>query len=93
MLRYEENPNGISGYYFETALQTAKFDDSTKEIMSEEEFRKYIFDPNNPMAKSYELSEVTYYSSASLTALYNHLENKDLMDKKANYTSNFIKMK
>ncbi|MBP1970601.1 hypothetical protein J2Z83_002737 [Virgibacillus natechei] len=90
MLNYEKDPNDISGHFFETALQTAEFDPASREVMSEEEFRDYKFDPNNPIVKTFDLTEVTYYSSASSTALYQHLANEGLAEKEANYTSNFI---
>jgi len=90
MLNYVENPNDISGHYFETALETAEYDDSMKQFMTEEVFREEYMGENSKVLRIFELSEVTYYSSAAASDLRTMLENEGLTDELANYTSNFI---
>lgn len=90
MLNYVENPNNISGHYFETALETAVYDDSMRQYLTEEQFRENYIGENSWTVRTFELSEVTYYSSASASGLKQYLQNENLENELANYTSNFI---
>ncbi|GAB3808491.1 hypothetical protein GCM10028868_38580 [Virgibacillus kimchii] len=93
ILNYENGQNNMPGHFFESTLHKAEYEESTRNVVSEKEFREYIFDPEHPAAKSFDISAVTYYTTAdagSFEGLQYHLEDGGLLEERANYTINFV---
>lgn len=90
MLEYEKDPENMSGHRFKSALQTAEYGSGTQDIMSEEEYREFIFDSDNPQAKNFTRTDVTYFATSDGSKLRNHLENEKLAEENANYTYDFL---
>ena len=58
--------------------------------MNEQEFRDYMFDPNNPIVDVFTLSEINYYVGTNAVSDKLSQELAELKDEQANYTSTFI---
>lgn len=86
-LQYKNQNNGISGHFFESTLKTETIDSKYNPASDDPVNR--VEPPMNEFY--YQESEVEYYTTSKSADLYQHLENKKLVDKRANYTSNFIK--
>lgn len=88
-LDYKENRNDIPGHHFFSALKRYEYNVDEK-IMNEQEFRDYMFDPNNPIVDVFTLSEINYYVGTNAVSDKLSQELAELKDEQANYTSTFI---
>jgi len=95
VLKYEKDPDGVSGHYIETRLQKAPYRSIDRGNMSVKEYRDYALRDNgldSPPLTYFNTTEVTYYTKANASSTYDHLENQKLLNEDANYTKDFIVM-
>src|SRR5699024_10270940 len=95
-LKYKENPQGLSGHYLQSDIQTDEYRPNIKDKMNKDEFREFIFssdnhfDPDGSIVVNLDNIEITYFSKADASNLSNFLETEGLLEKNANYTRDFI---
>ncbi|HLR51453.1 MAG TPA: T7SS effector LXG polymorphic toxin [Candidatus Avamphibacillus sp.] len=95
-LKYKENPQGLSGHYLQSDIQTDEYRPNIKDKMNKDEFRELIFssdnhfDPDGSIVVNLDKIEITYFSKANASNLSDFLETEGLLKKNANYTRDFI---
>ena len=95
-LKYKENPQGLSGHYLQSVIQTEEYRPNIKDKMNKDEFREFIFssdnyfDPDGSTVVNLDNTEITYFSKADASSLSDFLETERLLEKNANYTRDFI---
>lgn len=88
-LQYEKNPDDIPSHYIKSALQTADYS-SAESVMDKQTFREWMTSSENPTAKNFSLSEITYYTGTNAAANHEVEQIQELENELANYTPIFM---
>src|SRR5699024_3616573 len=85
-LEYKNAVSNISGHFFESTLKTERTESSWNPWSKDPDDRAER--PMNDLY--YHESKIDYYTNATASGLYQHIESEGLLDERANYTYNFI---
>ncbi|WP_424475229.1 T7SS effector LXG polymorphic toxin [Oceanobacillus kimchii] len=88
-LEYKSDYAEKTSYHVSSSLEKAVFSPSHQKIMSEGEFRDFMFESENMIATHNHGTEITYYGTGKGSEFFNQTLNEETKKERANYSKNY----